>query len=278
VSAAPADTAGQTQADQAQPIDIVTVVCIAVVSYLLASVIHEGLGHGVTAVLLGVRSLRVSSAVVPWGESISPEASRVISIAGPLTSLLAGFLLALYHGMTRSRNAGWRYCVWLTAYVCLFQGAGYMMALSLFQFGDIDGFVHGLDGELAWRVGLTVLGTALYGVTVPVAGRTLDEFLGRTRRRARAAKLTLTSYLAGSAALVLSTLLSEDASWVVFFSAIPATLFGTIGLPYATLAVGEAKPWTDPVPLTPQRSVPWYAAGVVAVFVFALILGPGVPR
>jgi hypothetical protein len=153
-----------------------------------------------------------------------------------------------------------------------------MMALSLVHFGDIHGFVEGLDGELAWRVGLTVAGTLLYGITIRAAGRALDPFLGRTRRRARAARLTVPSYLAGSAALVLSTLLGERASWVVFFSAIPATFCGTIGVPYATLAVGTAKPSTDPVPLTPHRILPWYAAGVAAVLVYALVLGPGVPR
>jgi hypothetical protein len=279
MSAAPAESAGQPQIDQAQCIDVVTVVCIAIVSYLLASVIHEGIGHGVPALLLGARGLRVSSAALYLDDaSVSPAASRLISIAGPLTSLCAGVLLALYHSMTKSRNAELRYCVWLTAYVCFFQGAGYMMALSLVQFGDIHGFVHDLYGELAWRLALTVVGTILYGVTILVAGRTLDQFLGRTRCRARAARLLLPSYLAGSAALVLSTLLSAGASFLVLFSAIPATLGGTIGLPYATLLVGEAKPWTDPVPLSPRRSLAWYGAGVAAVLVYALVLGPGVPR
>jgi hypothetical protein len=75
----------QTQADQSQTIDALTVAAIAIVSYLLASLVHEGLGHGLTAAVLGARDLRLSTAALHLdNDSVSPEAAQAISIAGPL--------------------------------------------------------------------------------------------------------------------------------------------------------------------------------------------------
>jgi hypothetical protein len=238
----------QPDSSPAQSIHSLTVICIAVVAYLVAAVVHEGLGHGLTAAFLGARDLRLASAVLHLdSQSVSPTASRMIAIAGPLVGLLVGLLLALYHAHSRSTNAEFRYCLWLTAYVCLFANAGYLMALSLFRFGDIHGFVQGLEGELIWRVALTIVGVVLSVVTVWFAARTLDEFLGRTDRRKRAAKLLVTSYIAGSTPLILSSLLGKDGSYIALVSAIPATLGGTILLPYLIACVGVTKPTTAPL-------------------------------
>jgi hypothetical protein len=69
--------------------------------------------------------------------------------------------------------------------------------------GDIHGLVHGCDGEFAWRVGLTALGTVLSFATAIIGRRTLDEFQGRSGRRQRAARLLAISFLAGSAPVCL---------------------------------------------------------------------------
>jgi hypothetical protein len=264
---------------QPRSVDGLTVACIAIVAYLLASVLHEGVSHGLTAAVFGARGLGVSAAMLRLDpQSVTREQSRIICIAGPVGSLAFGLLLAVWHAYSRSGNAEFRYCLWLTAYVCLFQGAGYMMALSFVRFGDIHGFVSGCDAEFAWRLGFTLTGLVLSVVALYSAGHTLDEFLGRVSRRARAAKLLLISYFAGSVPLILSTLLGKDASFVVLFSAIPATLGGTICVPYTAFLVGEARQSTNPVALTPGRSYFWYAAGVIALLVYGLVLGPGVPR
>lgn len=262
-----------------QTIDLLTVAAIAVVSYQLASLVHEGLGHGLTAAALGASGLKLSTAALHVeAGSISPVASRAVSIAGPLVGLLVGALLAVCHANTRSGSAGFRYCLWLTAYVCLFSNSGYLMALSFAHFGDINAFVRGLNSPLAWRLGLTALGAALSVCTLFLAARTLDEFLGTTGRRGRAARLLVTSYLAGSVPLILSTLLGREGSRLAVISAIPATLGGTLFLLYTIPAVGEARPSTAAVPLTPRRSLAWCGAGVIALLVYGLVLGPGVPR
>jgi hypothetical protein len=264
---------------QAQGFDAWSVACIALVAYLVAAVIHEGVGHGLVAVLLGAQNLRLSTAALHLdSRSLSDGASRLVSMAGPLVGFVAGCLFAWWQIHTRSRNAEFRYFLWLTASVCLFANSGYLMALSFVRFGDIDGFLHGVKGAFWYRLGLTLAGTGLYVATVFFAGWTLDPFLGRSRRRTRAAKLLLTSYLVGSGSLILSTCLGQEGLYLALVSALPATLGGTAGLVYTIFAVGGPRPSTDPNPLTPRRSLVWYAAGGVAVLLDGLVLGPGVPR
>jgi hypothetical protein len=276
----PNNIAAQTEPETAvHSIDALTVAGIAIVSYLVAAVVHEGLGHGLIAVAVGARDIHVSTAALHFDSaSVSREASRIISISGPLTGLLIGFLLALWHAKTRWQTAEFRYCLWLTAYVCLFANSGYLMALSFVHFGDIHGFVKDLTGQYAWRGGLTAAGILLSVVSLFFAARTLDEFLGRSRRRARAAKLLVTSYFAGSIPLILSSYLGRDGSYVTLISAIPATLGGTVLLLYTIPAVGEAKTTTRAVPLTPRRRLVWCTAGVIALLVYGVVLGPGLPR
>jgi len=280
VDAPPANTIEEIQAYDPRSINALTVVSIAIVSYLLAvPIIHEGLGHGLTAAVLGAKGIRLTSAVLFYDDqSVSQEKNRIITIAGPVTSLLCGLLLAIFHRYTRLKNAEFRYFVWLTAYVCLFQGGGYLMALSFVHFGDIDRVVAGLDYEFAWRLASTISGAIISFVSLFAAGRDLDEFLGRSRRRARAAKFVVISYFAGSAPLILSGLLNSKAGWLPIVSASASTLGGTVFLLYVILAVGEARPSTNPIPLSPGKSPAWYCAGVVAILLYGLVLGPGVPK
>jgi hypothetical protein len=104
MNAPSAGPAGETQATRPQSIDVFTVICIAMVSYVLAAIIHEGLGHGLTATVLGARDLRLSTAALHFdGESMSPRAARMISIAGPMGGLLIGLL----RPHTAIRKAPW---------------------------------------------------------------------------------------------------------------------------------------------------------------------------
>jgi hypothetical protein len=65
--------------------------------------------------------------------------------------------------------------------------------------------------------------------------------------------------------------------FLTLVSAIPPTLAGTCFLLFTILGVSEARPSTNPSPLTPKRSLLWYATGAIGILIYGLVLGPGVP-
>lgn len=281
MDAPPADTIGQTQADQLRPIDALTVACIAVFSYQLAvPIIHDGLGHGLTAAVLGASGIRLTSSALFYDvHSVSQEGIRIINIAGPVASLLGGLLFAIYDRNIRSRNAEFRYFVWLTAYVCLFQGGGYLMALFFVNFGDINEFVKGLDSPFAWRLGFTIVGVLGSLVGLSAAGRALDDFLGRSRRRARAAKLVVVSYFAGSVPLILSGFLNPRAGLLPIVSGVPSTFGGTLFLlTICAIGSGPSQTIDEPFPPLAGEESSLVLCGGARHSLYVLVLGPGVPR
>src|SRR5437588_9977806 len=70
--------------------DLPTVISIAVMACILQDVLHEGLGHGLTAWLSGARQLTVSTVALQ-----SDVSMRWISANGTLVNLLAGAIVWL---------------------------------------------------------------------------------------------------------------------------------------------------------------------------------------
>jgi len=115
-------------------------------------------------------------------------------------------------------------------------------------------------------------------VLIPILRSCAIHCASRSDIERRAAKLIVISYFAGSIPLIFSTILNRNESYLAFVSAIPATLVGAIFLLYRILAVGEARPSRGPITLTPGKSLPWYCAGVISLFIYGLVLGPEFPR
>src|SRR5262245_57847076 len=93
--------------NESSRIDVVTVIAIAVLSYTLANVVHEALGHGGAALLLGARPTMLNAIFFNYDETtVSRAAQRWISAAGSLVNLaVAALLLAV---LPRVRSTHWR--------------------------------------------------------------------------------------------------------------------------------------------------------------------------
>src|SRR6266702_909302 len=78
-------------------IDLITVISIAIVIALLDSVIHEALGHGFVALLLGLHPRQVSTTYLDISYAGVPAwKSRIVDAAGcgaELVAVLIGFAL-----------------------------------------------------------------------------------------------------------------------------------------------------------------------------------------
>jgi hypothetical protein len=261
----------------ASGIDLPTLYAIAAVCYLAAILVHEGVGHAGTALLLGGEVHQITSTACQCDVSrVSPWAARAVFAGGCLANVLTALLALAALRLVSRRQPAVRYALWLFGHVSLLMATGYLMVFPFLAAGDWHDFVLGLQPAIAWKSGLTVLGAVGYGATIRHARRTLEAFVGTdpANRSARARTLTLVPYLVGGTIETLSALIGGG-GLLVLISAIPATFGGTIGLPFAGRRVGNA----DGVGTSTPRGIPrsWLALalGAIAVAVHLFWLGPG---
>jgi hypothetical protein len=72
------------------PDDVLTICAISIVAGILTNVLHEGLGHGLTALLTGAESGVLTT--VAWSSAFD---SRLVEAGGTLANLAAGVVLWL---------------------------------------------------------------------------------------------------------------------------------------------------------------------------------------
>ena len=103
---------------------------MAVIASALATVLHEGLGHGVTAALRGDVVTELTSNHL---SSLGPD--RWVDAAGTIVNLIVGSG-ALFASHVAGKHANTRYFLWILAALNLLPGAGYFMFSGIFGFGD----------------------------------------------------------------------------------------------------------------------------------------------
>ena len=256
--------------------DLLTVAAIGITVYLLSALIHEAVGHGLTAYLVGARVLQITNAYVETDHTgLSAWAVRAISAGGCVANFIFGTIILVWYRKLRDSSAQLRYFLWLLGIINFFKGSGYMLALSFASFGDWNNFLEGIGNKLPWQLGLTALGAVIYMGTFFYAVRSIEEFLGSTSRRKRALALTLTPYLVGGIVNSLAAALGPGGTSAVFFSAALATFGGTWLLVWVPSAVGTPRFTTSVTPLTVSRGTGWILLGLVALGIYFFILGLG---
>jgi len=259
-------------------IDRATVIAIAVLAYTLANLVHEGLGHGGAALLLGARPTMLNAIFFNYDETTaSPTSQRVISAAGSVVNVVIGLpLLAI---VPRVRSARGRYFLWLFAAVNLLTAFGYLLYSGIAGIGDWSRVIDGFAPAWLFRGGLIVAGFVLYFVVAPrLLMPPLDPFLGRTPafREQRARALSLVPYLAGAVALVLAGLLNPLGWRLVLISAAAASLGGTSLLAWYPAIPRAPRRDTPEPPLGIARGKGWLLAATIVLLFFVFVLGPGI--
>lgn len=259
-------------------INVFTVAAITVVVYLLAQFIHEGLGHGGMALLLGARITQITNTYMqndPTG--VSDSAVRAIALGGTLANVIVGVLVLWLLRTSQIKSANMRYFLWLLGHVNLFKGFGYLL-ITLAPIGDWHDVVNGLPSQSLWMIGLTLLGALTSLGTFFYAARTLDEFIGKdTDRRRRAFTLTLFPYLFGGIVNVLATIIGLGVTGYTFTGAL-ATFGGTFLMVWLGLAVGRPKQNTLSEPVTPFYDNYWISIGCLAAIFYLFWFGSGLIR
>jgi hypothetical protein len=257
------------------PADLLTLIAIAIVAYVLANLLHEGLGHGGACLLTGGKPLVLSTVHFECEKT-----TRFIAAAGTLVNLAAGFLCLGLLRVARGASPCLRYFLWLSMTINLLQAGGYFLFSGVANIGDWAVVVEGLAPSWIWRLGLIVLGIVSYLFFVWLSLLEMRPFIGSDdpQRLRRARRLALVPYFTGGMAYCIPGFLNPVGIVLVAISAAAASFGGTSGLAWMTeMLKGNWIPKPPPGPPLPiPRNWGWIAYGGVLFVFFVAVLGPGV--
>jgi hypothetical protein len=256
------------------PADALTIAGIGIIAYILANVLHEGLGHAGACVLAGNKPLAVSTVYMECSAD-----TRLVMASGTLMNVAAGALFFALERMTGRTSPRFKYFAWLSMTVNLLTAAGYFAFSGIGGFGDWAMFIQGLRPQWAWRAGMTVFGAVAYMLVVWLSLLELRPLIGsdKKQRFVRAVPLSKIPYFTGGILACGAGLLNPQGLILVALSAAASTFGGTSGLLWMINWLrGSRIPFgseAEPMPI--RRSWPWIATAGILALAFVVVLGPG---
>jgi hypothetical protein len=251
--------------------DKLTVIAISALACILQDILHEGLGHGVTAWISGAHRVTMSTVALQ-----SDIETRWISANGALVNLVsAAFLWLLLRNAHRYRPVA-RYFLVLAMAGNLFTATGYFGFSGIFDFGDWAAVIQGLHPHGMWRIGLVVLGVASYSASMLLVASELRSFRRELDSPGRLRGLCWTPYFTDGILAAVAGLLNSAGLFYVIASALPSTLGANAGLLSLPSIMRREKASEDDQVGTIPRSFAWIAMGAIASLLFIFVLGRGI--
>jgi hypothetical protein len=248
-----------------------TVIAVSALACILQDILHEGLGHGVTAWLSGARQVTMSTVALQ-----SDIETRWVSANGTLVNLFFGAIFWLLLLRPQRYRPTTRYFLVLAMAGNLFTGTGYFFFSGVTNFGDWAAVIRGSQPHWMWQLGLVVVGVASYYASMLVVAAKLKPFQEKnpTSRRIRA--FCWTPYFTDGILAGLGGLLNPAGLFYVIASALPSTLGANAGL-LSLPSMMRRMSRSDTEQVGPiRRSPAWIAAAAVASLLFIFVLGRGI--
>jgi len=250
--------------------DRLTLIAISALACILQDILHEGLGHGITAWLSGAQRLTMSTVALQ-----SDIETRWIAANGTLVNLLfAGIFWLLLFKPQRYRPATYYFLVMAMA-GNLFTATGYFFFSGVFNFGDWEAVIRGLHPYWLWRLGLVVLGAISYYASMMLVAAKLREFCGAEKPSHRIRGLAWTPYFTDGALAGVAGVFNPAGLFYVIASALPSTLGANAGLLSLPSIMRSWTPKHEPMAPV-ARSLPWIVTGAIASLLFIFVLGRGI--
>jgi|GEM_PF-6976440 len=250
-----------------------TLAAVGFLAYYIVSMWHEVVGHGLANYLYGARHFVLTSTSIgsPDPDRGLPGASRIISAAGSLSTILLG--LVLYPLVRRSfrhkTNPVLRLFLWLVSAVGLFHGLSYVAFSGMANVGDWKAVIAGWPHQGLLRLLEILFGGATCAWVVRVFARLFGNFAENLT------PLALVPYFAGAFGFCLAGFLLPHAAYLFAISVIPASLIGQGILVFVAPVARRIAPAT-----TQRDVVPFSATALILAAVFVVILlltAPGIP-
>jgi hypothetical protein len=251
--------------------DRLTVIAISALACILQDVLHEGLGHGVTAWLSGAHRLTISTVALQCDID-----TRWISANGTLVNLFFAAVFFLLLRKPQPYRPATRYFLVLAMMGNLFTGTGYFLFSGVANFGDWAAVIHGLHPYWVWRMALVVVGVVSYYASMLIVAAQLRAFDHQEPSPHRLRNLCWTPYLADGILAALGGLLNPLGRFYVIASALPSTLGANAGLLSLPALIRKRRRTVREEVALIERSPAWIAIAAVACLVFIVVLGRGI--
>jgi len=254
--------------------DRLTLIAISALGCILQDVLHEGLGHGVTAWLSGAHRVTMSTVALQCDID-----TRLISANGTVANLVFAAIFWLLLLRPQHYRPATRYFLVLAMAGNLFTGTGYFLFSGVFNFGDWAAVIRGLQPQWAWQLGLVVLGlVSYYGAMLLVAAKltAFHRFQANDKSSRRLRGLCWTPYFTDGTLAGLAALFSPLGLFYMVASALPSTLGANAGLLSLPSMMRKSRPTQEEQVGPIRRSAPWIATALVASLLFILVLGRGI--
>jgi hypothetical protein len=258
--------------------DRLALIAISALACILQDILHEGLGHAVTAWFSGAHTITISTVAMQ-----SDISTKWISANGTLVNLICGAILWVILLKPQRYSAAMRYFLVLALAGNLFTGTGYFLFSGVANFGDWAAVISGLQPYWMWRVGLVVLGAISYYASMLIVRAQLLPFREPEPASRRIRALCWTPYFTDGVLAGVSGLLNPMGLFYVIASALPSTLganAGLLSLPsMMRIPRGKAQESATIANVAPVASIPrsiaWIATGAIASLLFIFVLGRG---
>jgi len=251
--------------------DKLTICAISIVAGVLTNVLHEGVGHGLTALLSGAKTGLLTT--VAWSSTFD---SRLVEAGGTLVNLAAALVFWLVLRSSRHASMTARYFLLITCAFNLFTGTGYFFFSGLTNFGDWAAVISGLHPHWLWRALLVLVGASSYFAAVLVVGIGLVRYVGiPLHEQGRLRRLTIVPYFSAILLASVAGLLNPLGIQLLWQSALPATAGGQSGLLWLQYYIPRQ---TEPkrAPQLLAHSYAWIGLAAVLAIVYVGFLGRGI--
>jgi hypothetical protein len=251
--------------------DRLTVISVSALACILQDVLHEGLGHGVTAWLSGARQVTMSTVALQ-----SDIETRWVPANGTLVNLFFGLIFWLLLLKPQRYRPTTRYFLVLAMAGNLFTGTGYFFFSGVTNFGDWAAVIRSLQPHWIWQMGLIVLGMASYYASVLVVAAQLRPFQAKDQTSRRLRNLCWTPYFTDGILAGLGGLPNPAGLFYVIAAALSSTLganAGLLSLPSMMRRMNDTgEEQVGPI----RRSLGWVSVGAAASLLFVFVLGRGI--
>jgi hypothetical protein len=250
--------------------DSLTVCAISLLAAMIADVVHEAVGHGALALLMGAKSGVLST--VAWSSTFD---SRLVAAGGTLANLAAGALFWFVLRKAKNSSSETRFFLLMSVAFNLFDGTGYFFFSGVTNFGDWARVIAEAHPHWLWRSALVIVGIAAYYGAVLLVGIGFARGFGVSPDDARLSRLTVLPYVSAIVLVGVSGLFNPIGIFLVWQSALPATAGAYCGLLWFRYYVPKGAASERTAQYLRRRPI-WISAAAISTLIFIVVLGRGI--